>query len=85
MVWSVVVTSDGLRAVSASWDRTLRLWDLDSGETLRLLEGHKSMVWAIAVTPDGCRAVSASDDRTLRTWDSAPVETLPEFAPVAIS
>ena len=65
----MAVTPDGRRAVSASVDRTLRLWDLESGQTIRTLEGHTDSVSAVAVTPDGRRAVSASDDRTLRLWD----------------
>src|SRR5260370_40933831 len=66
---AVAVTPDGRRAVSASWDQTLRVWDLESGQTLRTLQGHTEAVKAVAVTPDGRRAVSASDDRTLRLWD----------------
>jgi len=49
--------------------QTLRLWDLDSGQTLRTLEGHTGRVFAVAVTPDGRRAVSDSRDETLRLWD----------------
>jgi len=60
---------DGRRAVSASWDRTLRLWDLESGQTIRTLEGHTDSVYAVTVTPDGRRAVSGSGDQTLRLWD----------------
>ena len=65
----MAVTPDGRRAVSASGDRTLRLWDLESGQTIRTFEGHTDIVSAVAVTPDGHRAVSASYDRTLRLWD----------------
>jgi WD40 repeat protein len=67
-VEDVTVTRDGL-AVSASADRTLKLWDLSSGQELRTLSGHSGAVNAVAVTPDGKRAVSASDDKTLRLWD----------------
>jgi len=52
-----------------SSDGTLRLWDLESGQTIRPLEGHTGPVIAVAMTPDGCRAVSASSDRTPRLWD----------------
>ena len=37
---AVALTADGRRAVSASWDQTLKVWDLDSGEELRTLRGH---------------------------------------------
>jgi WD40 repeat protein len=60
---------DGHRAVSASEDGTLRLWDLESGQTIRSLESHTNWVSAVSVTPDGRRAVSASQDQTLRLWD----------------
>jgi WD40 repeat protein len=65
-VIAVAVTSDGRRAVSASGDKTLRLWDLESGQTIHTLQGHTASVNAVAVTPDGRRAVSASEDATLR-------------------
>jgi WD40 repeat protein len=41
----VAVTPDGRRAVSASWGHTLRLWDLESGETIRTLKVHEG-VWS---------------------------------------
>jgi WD40 repeat protein len=63
------VTPDGQRAVSASQDQTLKVWELGSGRELRTLTGHTNWVHAVAVTPDGQRAVSASDDNTLKVWD----------------
>ena len=75
-VRAVAVTPDGRCAVSASDDRTLRLWDLGTGQTIRTLEGHTDLVKAVAVTPDGRRAVSASDDHTLRVWDLESGQTL---------
>ena len=65
----VAVTPDGKRAVSASWDKTLKVWDLETGRALRTLEGHSDSVSGVAVTPDGKRAVSASWDKTLKVWD----------------
>jgi len=68
-VTAISVTSDGKRAVSGSDDKTLRVWDLETGYALLKLEGHTDRVTAISVTSDGKRAVSGSDDKTLRVWD----------------
>ena len=63
-----VVALDRERALSASWDNTLRLWDLATGDTLRVLQGHSGPVTHV-VALDRERALSASDDNTLRLWD----------------
>jgi hypothetical protein len=68
-VTGVAVTGDGKRAVSASDDHTLKVWDLEGGRELRTLKGHADTVWSVAVTADGKRAVSASWDKTLKVWD----------------
>jgi WD40 repeat protein len=68
-VTAITVTRDTHGAVSASADGTLRVWDLDSGESARALAGHTDFINALAVTSDGRRAISASADHTLRVWD----------------
>jgi len=68
-VTCVAVSPDGRRAVSASWDTTLKVWDLATGNELRTLAGHSHPVNGVAVSPDGRRAVSTSDDNTLKVWD----------------
>jgi NB-ARC domain/TIR domain/APAF-1 helical domain/WD domain, G-beta repeat len=68
-VSAVAVTPDGRHAVSGSYDTTLRVWDLATGETKTTLQGHTGWVHAVAVTPDGRHVVSGSDDNTLRVWD----------------
>jgi WD40 repeat protein len=73
---AVAVTPDGRRAVSASADQTLRVWDLENGQTLRRLEGHTGWVNAVAMAADGRRVVSASGDETLRVWDLESGQTL---------
>lgn len=69
IVWAAKVTPDGQRAVSASSDHTLKVWDLKRGTELRTLTGHSDSVNALAVTPDGQHAVSASADATLKVWN----------------
>jgi WD40 repeat protein len=73
------VAPDGQRAVSASLDQTLKVWDLDSGRELRTLEGHSDSVYGVAVTADGKRAVSASGDSTLKAWNLETGELLATF------
>jgi hypothetical protein len=68
-VYGVAVSPDGRRAVSASEDKTLKVWDLETGRELRTLKGHSDQVSGVAVSPDGRRAVSASSDKTLKVWD----------------
>jgi WD40 repeat protein len=45
------------------------LWDLQTGQALRRLEGHTEMVTRLAFTPDGRHAVSGSRDKSLIVWD----------------
>ena len=71
IIRAVAVTADGRFAVSASDDKTLRLWELASGRCLRTLVGHTRPVRAVAVTADGRFAVSGSLDTTLRLWELA--------------
>jgi WD40 repeat protein len=78
-VSAVAVLADGRRAVSGSWDNTLRLWDLETGESLHTLEGHTDGVSAVAVLADGRRAVSGSWDGPLRLWNLESGETVAAF------
>ncbi|HEX4963162.1 MAG TPA: TIR domain-containing protein [Thermoanaerobaculia bacterium] len=72
---TAVAVVDGRRILSASRDRTLRLWDLETGKVLRTFEGHEGSVQGVA-RMDGRRAISASEDGTLRLWDLETGETL---------
>ncbi|MCK6579426.1 MAG: NB-ARC domain-containing protein [Anaerolineae bacterium] len=69
-VTSAAYSPDGRRIVSASRDRTVRIWDAETGETLHTLAGHTRSVNSAAFSPDGRRIVSASSDHTVRVWDA---------------
>jgi WD40 repeat protein len=76
---AVAVTADGLRAISAGRDGTVRVWDLRIGTPERTLEGHTGEVLAVAVTADGHRAISAGADGTVRVWDLRTGQLLAAF------
>jgi WD40 repeat protein len=60
-------------------DRTLRLWDIESGQTVHVLEGHTKGVRACAFSSDGSMVLSASADHTLRLWHVASIRVLARF------
>jgi len=68
-VWSVAWSDDERIALSGSTDGTARLWDVESAECIRVLEGHKGIVHGVALHADQNRALTVSWDRTLRLWD----------------
>jgi len=62
---AIAITPDGKKAISASWDKTFKVWDIDKCLLTMNLEEHSDSVSAIAITPDGMRAIFASFGSTL--------------------
>jgi WD40 repeat protein len=56
--------------VSGSWDKTLKVWDVQTGEETLTLKGHSFYVASVSFSPNGKRIVSGSYDNTLKVWDS---------------
>eukprot|EP00920_Eleutheroschizon_duboscqi_P036125 GHVT01087354.1.p1 GENE.GHVT01087354.1~~GHVT01087354.1.p1 ORF type:complete len:324 (-),score=32.72 GHVT01087354.1:1010-1981(-) len=69
-VQDVVVSSDGLFALSGSWDHTVRLWDLNKGVTVRSFKGHTKDVNSVAFSADNRQIVSGSRDKTIKLWNT---------------
>ena len=78
-VGSVAYSPDGRTALSGSWDKTLKLWDVATGRELRTFTGHGYGVRSVAYSPDGRTALSGSDDKTLKLWDVATGRELRTF------
>jgi len=61
---------DGLRVATGSLDKTVLLWNTDTGDLFGSLRGHDSGIRSIAFSPDGRRIVTGSDDMTARVWNA---------------
>ena len=76
-ILSVVYSPNGARVVTGSSDKTIRIWDSESGAIVgEPLTGHSNGVDSVAYSPDGRHIISGSYDRTIRIWDAetgAPV------------
>lgn len=69
-VQDVIISSDGQFCLSGSWDSTLRLWDINTGNTTRRFLGHTKDVLSVAFSVDNRQIVSASRDRTIKLWNT---------------
>jgi WD40 repeat protein len=54
--------------VSAGWDTTVRVWDIDTGEPLILLNAHSDQVYTLAFSPDGRLLAVADSSATIHIW-----------------
>ena len=67
----MAISSDNSKIVSASWDDTIKVWELNTGRLLNTLEGHSSAVYSVAISSDNSKIVSGSGrwDKTIKVWD----------------
>ncbi|MCP4109878.1 MAG: AAA family ATPase [Desulfobacteraceae bacterium] len=66
---SVCFSPDGTLFASGSEDKTVKIWDTESGKLLRTLSGHSSAVNSVSFSPDGKQVVAGSSDKTITVWD----------------
>lgn len=72
----VVFTPNAKHLVTASQDKTLKVWNPDDGSLLGTLSGHRRGVWHCAVSPAEQLLASASADKTIKLWSLAEKKCL---------
>ncbi|MFL5279597.1 MAG: WD40 repeat domain-containing protein [Rhodopila sp.] len=73
---SVAFSFDSTRIVSASWGKTVRIWDVASGNQICVLNDHNAEVFKAAFSPDGTRIVTASSNCTASIWNAISADRI---------
>jgi serine/threonine protein kinase/sugar lactone lactonase YvrE len=68
---TVAITPDGRSLISAGDDKTIKIWDLQTGQAKQTLEGHTNWIYSLAISPDGRTIASGSKDSSVKVWDLA--------------
>lgn len=70
-VLCVVFSRDGRQIITGSKDETIRIWDVATQRTMRILRGHSGNAECLSLSADGMRLASCSNDATVRVWGMA--------------
>jgi WD40 repeat protein len=68
-VRSLTFLLEGASIVSGSDDKTLKLWDVQTGGVIRTFCGHTDWVYSVSISPSHTTIASGSEDKTIRLWD----------------
>ena len=69
-VKSVTFSLDGVFLASGSCDKTIKLWDVQTGGIIRNFSGHKNWVHSVSLSADSAMIASGSADNTICLWDT---------------
>jgi WD40 repeat protein/serine/threonine protein kinase len=68
-VGAVAFSPDGLMLASGSKDKTIQIWDLATGKSIRTFEGDSSTIWSVAFDSNGTRLVTGTGFWRVMLWD----------------
>lgn len=78
--FDIAISPDGKYVVAGGADQTARIWDFETGRTIRVFYGHNDLITGVDFSPDGKYIVTGSYDHTARLWEVATGETVRVFA-----
>lgn len=84
-VSALAFTPDGRRLVSASVDRTIRIWSVPDQKELICLRGHQRQVNSLSLLPDDRTVASGGSDGTVRIWDVTRPQRTSDYTTLPIS
>ena len=79
-MWAVAFSPDGKRVAAAGADRSIRVYQTETGKLEATLTGARSPITSLAFFPDSNRLVSAGGDKVVVVWDVGKQKAIKEFA-----
>jgi serine/threonine protein kinase len=66
---SIAIASDGQTLATGSFDKTIKLWNLQTGQELQTFRGHSGRILSVAIAPKEPILATGSDDKTIKLWN----------------
>jgi eukaryotic-like serine/threonine-protein kinase len=83
LVYHGAFSPDGSKAISASYDKTARVWDSRTGETLAVLGGHEAELFRARYIAGGAKIVTRAWDSSVKIWDAETYQALQAIPPAS--
>lgn len=79
-IFALAFSPDSAQVAAAGSDRTIRVWNIESGKLLATIDDHADWILGLSFSPDGRLLATASRDKTSKVFDWAKKATLATFA-----